>query len=58
MKFLLALFVVGISLRAQPTQAADIKSLILPHQALEAQGGERKLRSSKNVQWEASGYRN
>lgn len=38
--------------------AADQKSASLLHQALEAQGGEQKLRALRNVQWEASGYRN
>jgi hypothetical protein len=37
---------------------ADTSALNLLHQALEAQGGEQKLRSLKSVQWEASGYRN
>ncbi len=32
--------------------------MLLLHQALEAQGGEAKLRSLHSVQWEASGYRN
>lgn len=38
--------------------AADQPSQKLLHQALEAQGGEQKLRALKSVQWEASGYRN
>lgn len=33
-----------------------VKALL--HAALEAQGGEAKLRALKNVQWEAVGYRN
>jgi hypothetical protein len=37
---------------------ADTSAPNLLHQALEAQGGEQKLRSLKSVQWEASGYRN
>ena len=39
-------------------RAADARSTTLLHQALAAQGGEQKLRALKNVQWEASGYRN
>jgi hypothetical protein len=38
--------------------AADQRSTKLLHQALEAQGGEAKMRAIKNVTWEASGYRN
>src|ERR1700732_3221644 len=38
--------------------AKEHQSVVLLHQALEAQGGEQKLRSLKSVQWEASGYRN
>ena len=38
--------------------AKEHRSVVLLHQALEAQGGEQKLRSLKSVQWEASGYRN
>ena len=38
--------------------AADQRSTALLHRALEAQGGEAKLRALKSVQWEASGYRN
>ncbi len=38
--------------------AADPRSTLLLHQALEAQGGEQQLRALKSVQWEATGYRN
>lgn len=38
--------------------ATDPAAKELLHQALEAQGGEQKLRAIKSVQWEASGYRN
>ena len=38
--------------------AADGSPKILLHKALDAQGGEDKLRAIKNVQWEAAGYRN
>jgi hypothetical protein len=38
--------------------AAVPKPRELVREALEAQGGEQKLRALKSVQWEASGYRN
>jgi hypothetical protein len=38
--------------------AADQRSTALLHRAMEAQGGEVKLRALKNVRWDASGYRN
>jgi hypothetical protein len=38
--------------------ASDSPAVALLHQALQAQGGEQKLRALKSVQWEASGYRN
>jgi hypothetical protein len=48
-----------VLLLASPAaRAADARSTVLLHQALEAQGGEQKLRALRSVQWEASGYRN
>ncbi len=38
--------------------AADQSARTLLRRALDAQGGEQKLRTLKSVQWEASGYRN
>ena len=41
-----------------PARAEDSSAKALLHLALEAQGGERKLREIRGVQWEAVGYRN
>ena len=41
-----------------PAIASDQNATALLHRALEAQGGEAKLRALKSVEWEASGYRN
>ena len=38
--------------------AQDRNAVTLLHQAIEAQGGEQKLRAIRTVQWSASGYRN
>ena len=51
--------------RAFPTTPVPVTATVTPdlrcrellHQALEAQGGEAKLRALKNVAWEAHGYR-
>jgi hypothetical protein len=50
--------VVGLLLIPTCTYGADPKSTALLHQAIEAQGGEQKLRSIKSIQWDAFGYRN
>lgn len=39
-------------------RAEDQAAVSLLHHALDAQGGEQKLRSLRNIQWQASGYRN
>lgn len=43
---------------ASPLYAADAASTAVLKQALEAQGGEQKLRAVKTVAFESSGYRN
>ncbi len=54
----LAILLLGLSCLAIPALAADQAAISLLHKALEAQGGETKLRALRSVQWEASGYRN
>ena len=43
---------------AVPAHAIDLTAASLLREALQAQGGEAKLRGLQSVQWEASGYRN
>jgi hypothetical protein len=45
-------------LSACAAHAADSRARALLGLALDAQGGEQKLRAIRNVQWEAAGYRN
>jgi hypothetical protein len=54
----IGLLIVSAFLLPTFLHAADQRTTALLHQALEAQGGEQKLRSLKSVQWEAFGYRN
>ena len=51
-------FAVLLSVTANPMQAADPSAILMVHRALEAQGGEHKLRALHSVQSEATGYRN
>ena len=45
-------------LTACAARADDSNAKAILHLALDAQGGERKLREIRSVQWEAVGYRN
>ncbi len=53
-----ATLLLASSCLAVPAHAIDQPAMALLHQALEAQGGEAKLRALHSVQFEASGYRN
>lgn len=48
----------GTPLEAQSATAQDRSAAALLQKAIEAQGGEKLLRSIRSVQWIASGYRN
>lgn len=58
MKLVCAVLTALVSFTTATAHAADQRTLALLHQALDAQGGEQKLRSLKSLQWEASGIRN
>jgi hypothetical protein len=57
MKMLFAAVLAFSSVPAS-VHATDTQATLLLHQALEAQGGEGKLRALRSVQWKAFGYRN
>ena len=57
MKLVCAALTALVPLTAAMAHAADQRTTALLHQALDAQGGEEKLRALKSVQWEAAGYR-
>jgi hypothetical protein len=57
-KFVLTVLTACVPFVVPTAHAADQRTTVLVHQALDAQGGEQKLRSLKSVQWEASGVRN
>ena len=48
----------AVAASAQQDKVKEARSTLLLHQALDAQGGEQKLRALKSIQWEAAGYRN
>lgn len=50
--------VLTLVLTSQLTFGADQRSAKLLHQAIEAQGGEEKLRALESIRWKAHGYRN
>ncbi len=56
--YLLAVTSGLILITVSPACASEASALTLLHTALEAQGGEAKLRALKSVSWEALGYRN
>jgi hypothetical protein len=57
MKLVCAALTALVSFTTAMAHAADQRTTALLHQALDAQGGEEKLRALKSVQWEAAGYR-
>ncbi len=58
MQLHLAIALLALTCLTVPAHAMDQATMSLLHEALEAQGGEEKLRALHSVQWEASGYRN
>lgn len=55
---LVVLLGTGTVLQAQPATTQSRSAAALLQKAIEAQGGEKLLRSIRSVQWIASGYRN
>lgn len=53
-----SLLLFGCTLAEPGVLAQDANASALLHQALDAQGGEQKLRALRTVQWSAAGYRN